>query len=372
MCRFTYRGALLDFTEAGSNFEGQLFFDESNNFRKLIIKQNSFNKDNWFNFVLGGIGVHKDSPCNEELTLTKIKQKLHLDKDIKEIKTKHISKKGFIPAIKEKRTTKILKLFIQNNFFFHFFCIDPYYWSSTDIIDSICDYNNEQIYEVKELLYRIVKQNTSHSANILYQHNYPNLTKKDAKNFYNDISNLIQKTKLDDCDNKLKKKLIELFSNRGAKDIAFISNETNFTPLGSLLPFYIDRIISFPNASLCFDEEIKIQKELNKDKSFKEEHLNYEFKNSKENIRIQFSDIAVGILAKFFDYLAQNSTPEIKKQINTLGFKPLANIFNIYKLINDGGDYRFNKFIAPISLVEKYDIINSFVIEKIKKKSHNI
>lgn len=92
------------------NFDGKyhFFYDESNNPRKLYTRETDFNSSITGSFVLGGI-----VDAGNVFNFKELKDSLQLQKNVKEIKFKHLASGDFISCLNSQKINTYLQ-FIDN------------------------------------------------------------------------------------------------------------------------------------------------------------------------------------------------------------------------------------------------------------------
>jgi len=308
-----------------------IYYDETNNIRKFWFKdETGLNipiEDLTKNFVLGGL-FHKKNNIN--FNIKDLKNKLRLQKSIKEVKLEHIAKGDFLSCLKSKRLEIFLDWLESSNLNIHYMSLNIVYWSLVDIIDSIIDEQVRSIsFELKTILYEIVKINLECFLQILYDFDYPNVKKDYAKNFLSELSSFIQKYQVEllekypTYNRDLISIIISYIERANTNDLNFIMDEQDHVLIDGFFHFYLKPLGLFKNSQHIFDEEYDVEKEFDKYELYDEENLwnNFEFRNSKDDDIIQFSDVIVGLLGKMYDY------------INNLDYSELDNIrSNLYEI----------------------------------------
>ncbi|HGE5982535.1 TPA: hypothetical protein ACGGSI_003464, partial [Vibrio cholerae] len=89
------------------------YYDETNNIRKLYLKDSGFNVNKTDNFILAGI-LHRG--LNTGSDYSTLFKKLNLQKSAKELKLKHIAKGDFLDMLKSDKILIILNWLIENKF----------------------------------------------------------------------------------------------------------------------------------------------------------------------------------------------------------------------------------------------------------------
>lgn len=307
------------------------FYDETDNARRVFIKDNTFNDfSNNKVFTLGGI-MSKNNKVLKNFDFENFKKKLNLENNndikFKDIFPKH---KNFLTTLDSPNFYFIFNSLIENNLYIHYFSIDLLYYSLVDIIDSIA---SPLIYDIsfnlyyKEQLYLLVKNNIDSFNTIACKFNYPNIEKKNLRDFYISLKKL---------NNNFCPNLNALFDEKLSKISFLAENSTNDT-IENFKEFYFSNVLMFPSSKHFFDEEQFIQKQIKIIEESKNNilsEINYSFIKSHNSEFIQISDIIVTIIKQYYKYLINEdfnfknlSTQQAKNLI--LFFKVLIKSNNI-------------------------------------------
>jgi hypothetical protein len=318
------------------------YYDETNNIRKFWFKsENKLNipiGDLTKNFVLGGLLHKKDV----QLDLDDLKNRLNLQKSIKEIKLDHIAKGDFLACLNSEKLEIILDWLNTNDLYIHYSSLNILYWSLVDIIDSVIHGKLFEISnELKTVLYEIIKLDLEAALTILYKYEYPNINRELAQEFLDDLSKYIEINivkfiqKYPDLNIEFIKLILSLLENRDNRDLTFIMDEKTHILIDGLGEFYLRPLGLFKNSIHIFDEENTIEEFMNKFDLYDEDNIliNFEFKNSKDSLLIQFSDVITGLMGKFFDYINNLTFEEIDTLQDILNEKQKKNIATIADLL---------------------------------------
>ncbi|WP_293090426.1 hypothetical protein, partial [Okeania sp. SIO3B5] len=174
------------------------YYDETNNIRKFYVKEFDFNvslNSNSFNsnFVLGGLVYEGSQPDIKPLF-----DRLNLQKNIKEVKLKHIvqGKKEFIDCLKSDKLNVFLKyLLSDNDLYIHYSSLNILYWSIVDIVDSAIAVSSEVTKQfglyfqnyLKNDLYKLAKLEIDSFQELFYNFNYPNIKKESVSEFIEEL-----------------------------------------------------------------------------------------------------------------------------------------------------------------------------------------
>ncbi|WP_421286546.1 DUF3800 domain-containing protein [Aeromonas veronii] len=346
----------IEFTEN----EYTLYYDESNNIRKLLLDGDEYNIDNDPNqesspiFVLAGIALNSES---ENIDFEDLKRKLYLQKGCAELKLAQMVKirakftpiEAFKYALGSKKFNTLFQYLLSKKIFIHYKMINTVYWSFLDIIEDLIlcskehqDYANQYMY--KDCLYRLIKIDKENFLSLMSRFNYPKIHKKDALNFLihlhdlveSNIESIVRSDSPNDLDFKmltfLKSFLFKCIHVYGKRvDFELVFNSQKNILIEDFYFFYMNRIKMFPNSLHIFDNEYEIEGELNRIKEY-DAHFNkmsFSFVESKEagNYLVQISDVISGFFRLYFDFLEYASIEQVEdfvRELNTLQSETLT------------------------------------------------
>lgn len=156
-----------------SAFQGKLYYDETNNFRRFYLKEDGWNCEavNLF-YVLGGLAIERGQDVNIDSLLTK----LRFQKGLKEIKLKNMvsNSTGFLDILTSNRIEIFLDWLFENNIKTHYQIMNFIFFTLADIVDAAMEpyieiYNQDLVLLLKNALYEIVKQNIDYFVKILFK-----------------------------------------------------------------------------------------------------------------------------------------------------------------------------------------------------------
>lgn len=289
-----------------SKFDNQkctFYYDESNNIRKLWLNDNDFNAPIDSDFVLGGV-MHFGEVC--KANVLELKSKLKIQKSAKEMKFKHISKsKDFLECLADDKVAVFLQWLLESDLYVHFSNVNNLYFAIVDIIDSIDEPAYIPfIFQMKNELYKIARKNYKEFYELLSSCGYPNVLGKHIANFYNGIMRLIENNS-DELSFDMEILRQGLKIARKQTELVFLQGNPDRTVLEDYSSFYIRPIGVFPYATHIFDNEYKVEEVFGKyDFSHGgNKNNNFSFVNSKDNLLVQVSDCAVGLIGKYYTYI---------------------------------------------------------------------
>ena len=338
-----------------------LYYDETNNVKKFILRDNSFNVDADVQFVLGGLETKL------LFDLEDLKEKFHLQANVKEIKSHHIYKGAFDSCLKSSKLELFLDLLIDNEVHVHFTSLNLLYWSIVDILDSIDGFVLDPLSrQLKSQLYRVIKSNIDRAISIFYKYSYPDIkTEDDVKVFMAELVDLCVAccSNCTNCEKLLLEYLI-LWLKKGVEQdgAVFIQNEQEYILLNELTSIYRKEIYTWDKSSLIFDQESDIVAALN------EESLvinntklnNYTFVDSIANIMIQLSDVAISIVAKYLQYIDANMDNIINNVDSLFSVDQKRRFVKINYLLKRSMDYN-PLFIHQVTSLDNHALFLNLV-----------
>jgi len=110
-----------------------LYYDETNNIRRLHVTADGLNVDNPGCFVLAGVA---HSGPRKPIDIAPLRAALKLQPTTKEMKLAHIGKGDFLDLLGSRRLGDLLDWIAANGLFLHYQCLDVIYWSLVDIVDA--------------------------------------------------------------------------------------------------------------------------------------------------------------------------------------------------------------------------------------------
>lgn len=340
------------------------YYDETNNIRKFHLKEYGYNSSLNTIFVLGGV-MHKNIQSNSNVK--KLFEDLELQKTIKEVKLKHLTKGDFIKSLKSKKLNHYLKWLYNSDLYIHYYCLNLLYYSIVDIVDSAIANSKEErdllinnSRSIKNSLYIIIKNKKEKFENLFFKYGYPDIKREDIRDFTKNLLSLIEESMIN---SKLNKELIILkqILNKSLEEekLIFLTEENENVLINDFLQFYLRPLYMFKNSNHIFDNEDKIES-LFQDvelKYYGKTLNNYRFLDSLSSDYIQISDVFVGLVGKFAMFINSKNVGEIKEKIEALNTLQKENFKLFKKIINKSEKMNKALISAAVSDNErkKYD-----------------
>lgn len=325
------------------------YYDETNNIRKLYLKNSGFNVNKTDNFILAGI-LHKG--LNTDSDYSALFKMLNLQKSTHELKLRHIATGNFLNMLKSDKLLIILNWLIENKFYIHYFNLNIVYWSVVDIIDSIIGELNHPFYNINHMLlksdfYELANSNSDVFLNALYEFNYPDIPEEKAHLFCLWLIDFtcMHSYMLSDFRANVLENLVK--ESMKIEELPFISGFHGRELIDSFMVFYLRNLYLFKNSIHIFDEEKSIQDDV---KNFpltengRPIH-NHEFVKSHNSEAVQLSDVIAGFLGKYFSYLKDVNDKQLvldKANLTSQQIKTLSALKHIIDVSDDVSRGFFN------------------------------
>lgn len=342
------------------------YYDETNNDRSLHVTEKGLNVPNPGCFVLGGVVYRGVNPSMFDIT--ELKKAVRLQPSAPELKLKHLGKGDFLQLLDEVRIGVFLDWLVkQSDLFVHYIALDPLYWATVDIIDSIlANEDARELFainrELKNDLFIILSTDIQDMATLFYRFEYPNVGRR-RQEFLEKISYRVKRRccNLPDLNYQMLKGALDI--GRKAGSLPFLENEKPNIIIDSYDKLFLERICIFKNALHVFDIEETIRDRLSTYSFFDgEQQLNhYRFADSKSEAGVQVSDALVGLLGKMTTYASRSEPSQVRSDIKNLSERQKHALHQI-KLLIDRSDKVspafFNNVISNQAIAIRNLILN--------------
>lgn len=342
------------------------YYDETNNYKKVRIKENGLNVSDAFekNYVLGGVVCLNTEKQTVNNSINELFDKKLLKYKNGEIKGSKLFKecKNLGECLNKVQVNEILK-WIMRNGFIHYSTMNCFYYAIVDLVDSMwvekdplplpkeyIDIMKSEIYNLINYFYR------DEFIELANKINYPNVENEDIKVLCDWLIEKIDSVNgREDFELESFRQLVKC--KRNASELVFLKDNEDKTVVENFYELRQQRCIIFHNSEHIFDEEstdekFMIQNPLTKDGITP--FVNYTFENSKKYRLIQISDVIVSLIGRFLDYIDNNFIETIKKDIQSFNLLQKENL----KLL--------------ISLIKKSNNEDKFFIVSINSMDFNI
>lgn len=353
--------------------EYDFFYDESNNIRVFSLRENKYNTDSNPQapyspiFIVGGLVAKKNE---RDETINEVVNKIAQQKNMKEIKLKHVAKGDFLDILNSQKVEDFLSWLLDSKYYMHYFAINTVYWSFLDIIEDAVSFlleNNDAgyiLYECKSegevraridyfknCLYTLIKIDKQEFIEYIKKFSYPKIVNTDAARFYRGLHKLSRKnlnssrSSSSKLHNYIDRQLIDLTrflaKCKGANSIELTFDDEIDTLIGSFSSFYMTRMTGFLNSNHFLDKEDTIEPVIeslvkhhpsnNDENPFS--NLSYQFVESTTALEIQLSDVVSGIIRLLYSFIEDSDQDNVEKLILNANQQQKTNLELIYKNI---------------------------------------
>lgn len=295
----------------GKRFD--FYYDETNNIRKLHIRENNkLNVADLGDFVLGGVVCE---PRVKPFDLSSLRSILNLDAGIKEVKLKHIARGEFLELLSSEKLNKFLQWVVDQNLMVHHFHLDPLYWSVVDIVDSVLLHIPELQsihFHLKSDLHEVIKRDLDSAVSVLAKYDYPDVKPENVRRFSEELLELLGRNSkaLPEFNYKMLKGLLQ--QARDLKSLDFVEGYNSKKLIERFDVFFITRMLMFKNSLHIFDNEPVIVEGFTSSQLITDKFKNnYKFVLSEDSAGTQISDVFVGLMGKLYTYIRNACLDEV-------------------------------------------------------------
>ncbi|MDB5620401.1 DUF3800 domain-containing protein [Tardiphaga sp.] len=328
--------ALHGLTRADETYT--FYYDETNNIRRLHVRADGLNVSDPKCFVIAGV-AHR-GPVRD-LDLEALRGLLRIQKTTKEIKLEHVAKGDFLELLKARKIEIFLTWLLDTGLFIHFSALDPLYWSTVDIVDSILTEHGEKNLlmanrMLKNALYSVLRQNQEDTVELFRRYSYPDVGRERRRAFIAELRQRldVRYQSLDDFSAMMLKGVLQIAEKLDA--LPYLEEEAPNVLIDGFGLFFIVRICLFKNSFHILDVE-KVVEDYIGDQAFvdRDRTLNiYRFAMSHDEPGIQISDVIAGLLGKFFSMLQRNDIEDLSEVRRTLSPQQVRNLNLLRRLLD--------------------------------------
>ncbi len=299
-----------------------MYYDETNNIRRLHVRPDGLNVPNPQCFVVGGV-AHA-GPVRS-IMLNELRDTLRIQKSAAELKLKHIAKGNFLELIDNARMETFLAWVKDQDLFIHFSVLDPLYWSIVDVVDSILGEHDEPALfvhhmQLKNDLYAVLRHDYDQTVALFRRYSYPNVGRERCPAFIADLLDLIQahEALLIPFNFMMLKGVVQIAKTLDS--LPFLEDVEPNVLIDGFGQFFVERLCLLKNANHILDVEEVIREHLAgiefRDGDYVLTH--YRFAVSHDEPGIQIADLIIGLIGKFFSFICETSHDEIVRTRNGL------------------------------------------------------
>ncbi len=291
------------------------YYDETNNHRRIRIRDDGLNVQPPQCFVLGGI-VHAGP--RRALPAAELRTALRLDRGIVDMKLKHLGKGNICELLASEKVGQFLAWLRSEKLLVHFQALDPLYWGIVDIIESIlAELAQLPLFAVhmqlKDALYILIRADLDPVIALFREFRYPDIGKERRNEFLSALRDLLRarRTLLPDFDYRMLDGVLRI--GQGLQSLPFLEDGEPHVLLDTYRDFYVARLCMFTQARHILDEEGQVAKEFEAYRFMDGARVldHFRFARSHDEDGIQISDVLTGLLGKLFSFAIERSQREI-------------------------------------------------------------
>jgi hypothetical protein len=292
-----------------------IYYDETNNIRRLHVRADGLNVREPKCFVVGGIAHHGPA---RELDIVSLRMALRIQKTANEIKLKHIAAGAFADLLTAAKLGVFLRWVIDTGLFVHFFALDPLYWSIVDVIDSILTEHGDAAlfttnWELKNDLYAVLRCDQNSTVDLFQRYSYPDVGRERRAAFVIELLDLLEARQniLPHFNYMMLKGVLQIARNLDS--LPYLEDETPNVLIDGFGMFFIHRIVIFKNCEHILDVEEVVRSYISGQTFTDGERrvTNFRFAVSHDEPGIQISDVMTGVLGKLFSFLQETELDEL-------------------------------------------------------------
>jgi len=315
---------------SGADAAYTLYYDETQNVRRLYVTPEGLNVPNPQCFVLGGL-AHTGLP--RDLGFEAIRPALHLQPTAKELKFSQIAKGDFPSVLRSERLAVLLKWLNREGLFVHYQVTDPLYWSTCDILDSILIEAQEPLLiameaTLKSDLHLVLRADLSDLIDLFHRFDYPNVGKARSRAFLDELLHRLERRRalLPAFNAQMLKGVLQLA--RQLESLPGLEWTTDHVLIEDFAHFYLNRVCLLRRSTHILDTETLIMKRL--DATPLEDDgapfRNFRFvESSASEIGVQLSDVMVGLFGKFFAWVVTSDRATVAQTRASLSSTQASN-----------------------------------------------
>lgn len=344
----------FDPTLNGNEKEMVLYYDETNNIRKLRVTEDGFNVKKYDNFVLGGVAIDAGQALPDIAELRKI---LKIQKNAPEIKFEMVAKGDFENALDSRKLGVFFSWLLENNINIHYANLNILNWTILDIVESIVADDNFREHflghrELKNELYKMVCKDVNGFLAILKSYSYPDLSAETTAAFLKEVRSFVVKHAPVEKNGALSVLLDILLRAQIIPGLAFLMHNKPDYVIEGFEHIYLNRIACFRNSRHILDEEDTVEDAIAGVRIIdNDREVDFRFEDSVVEPGIQLSDVVVGFLGKYFTFIERTPISALIQKKASLNSLQKQNLKLLQQLVT-AADAQSNALLFRITTIE--------------------
>lgn len=331
-----------------------IYYDETNNIRRLHVRADGLNVSEPKYFVIAGIAYRGSV---RDLNIVELRNILRIQKTAKEIKLGHVAKGDFLEILQARKLETFLRWLLNQDICIHYSVLDPLYWSVVDIIDSILTEHGDANlmmanWQLKNALYIVLRRNQVEAIDLFQRYSYPNVGRERRQEFLVELRALLtaRHSLLDRADFMMLSGVLELAGKLDA--LPYLEDETPNVLIEGFGHLYVQRICLFKNSQHILDIEEVVQNYIASHTFVDGDRTLaiHRFAASHDEPGIQVSDVVAGLLGKFFSLIQSNGFEDLAEMRASLSAQQELNL-NLFRKLLDRSleeNHAFAHFILSL------------------------
>ncbi|MBO9501632.1 hypothetical protein [Brevundimonas sp. A19_0] len=317
-----------------------VYYDETNNIRRLHVTPEGLNVGDPKCFVLGGIAY--DGPMRD-LGFDRLSSALRLQPSAKELKFSHLAKGDFLDVLGASKVATLLEWLNAEGLFIHYEALDPLYWSTVDIVDSILAEDDENPIlmmmgpALKNDLHGVLRADLTCMIDLFQRYTYPNVGRDRRKAFISELLDALEahRDEMEHFSFQMLKGLLQI--GLRLDRLPFLEEERPNVLIDEFSTFYLHRLCLLKNAQHVLDTEPVIIDRL---EAMPLTLAGAPFRNfrfvarSEDEPGVQISDAIVDLVGKFYSWIIAAEMGDVVQARRSLSPRQEAGRKNLRRLVD--------------------------------------
>lgn len=339
----------------------QLYYDETNNIRRLKLSAEGVKVPTLRSFVIAGVAhLHDDAFA----VWAQLRQRLRIQPTATEVKFKHIADGDFEQALAQERLSIFLDWLEEADLLVHCSALNVLHWTLIDIIDSLMVADRIGVIpyhaELKSELYFAVQKAPDAFFALLHAYAYPDVPRAQVASFLSAVHTFVEELVPEDRNlaTHLLKHTLERAASAGDLELAFLHDNQAGTLIDNFSVQFLHCMYTFTRGRHVFDNESLIEGILAHHEVWDgTRRVDYRFADSQTEVGIQVSDVVTGLFGKLFNYVQDHSLPELLRRKAAYSPRQYENLARLRALIDRSDAVSDGLFhtVLPFDLGAKHD-----------------
>jgi len=296
----------------------RLYYDETNNIRRLKLSAEGIKVPTLRSFVIAGVAHLYDDAFAD---WAQLRQRLRIQPSATEVKFKHIAEGDFEQALAQERLSIFLAWLEEGDLLVHCSALNVLHWTLIDIIDSLMVTDRIGLIpyhaELKSELYFAVQKDPDAFFALLHAFAYPDVPRGQAAAFLSAVHGFVEEQLPDDRSlvTHLLRHTLERAASAPDLELAFLHGNEAGTLIDNFSVQFLHCMYTFTHGRHVFDNESLIESILQHHEVWDgPRRVDYRFADSQAEVGIQASDVVTGLFGKLYNYVQDHSLPELLRR----------------------------------------------------------